>query len=129
VPPEVLEHLMQLPWRGNVRELENVLTRAVVLATGKVLLAEHLPALEVTQPPRQNAGPPSWAEAVQALPRAQFPTLDEAERQLIFRALALTQGHKGKACELLSISRPTLERKLQKYGGQQMEQNEPSSGN
>jgi two-component system response regulator AtoC len=109
VPPEVLEHLMQLPWRGNVRELENVLTRSVVLAPGNVLLAEHLPPLE------RDSGE---AEPT-TLSRDPFehgvPTLAEAERVLIARALKETQGHKGKACRLLGISRPTLERKLQKY--------------
>ncbi|HZA13244.1 MAG TPA: helix-turn-helix domain-containing protein, partial [Myxococcaceae bacterium] len=44
-----------------------------------------------------------------------IPTLDEAERILILRALAATSGHKGKTCQILGISRPTLERKLQKY--------------
>jgi two-component system response regulator AtoC len=42
--------------------------------------------------------------------------LEEAERQLIERALVLTRGHKGRACQMLGISRPTLERKLAKYG-------------
>jgi two-component system response regulator AtoC len=45
-----------------------------------------------------------------------LPTLEEAERQLIERALVLTRGHKGRACQMLGISRPTLERKLNKYG-------------
>jgi two-component system response regulator AtoC len=107
VPPEVMEALVRLPWRGNVRELENVLTRAVVLAPGEVLLADSLP-----RPERQpEDGPLPWLE-----PGAPLPTLAEAERQLIERALAQTQGHKGKACQLLGISRPTLERKIAKYG-------------
>jgi two-component system response regulator AtoC len=46
----------------------------------------------------------------------QLPTLEEAERQLIERALVLTRGHKGRTCQMLGISRPTLERKLAKYG-------------
>src|SRR5207253_5622547 len=50
VPSEVLAHLTRLPWRGNVRELENVLTRAVVLAPGEVLLGDDLPALEPGTP-------------------------------------------------------------------------------
>ncbi|MCU0244807.1 MAG: sigma-54 dependent transcriptional regulator, partial [Acidobacteria bacterium] len=43
VPPEVMQVLAALPWRGNVRELENALTRAVILAKGDVLLMENLP--------------------------------------------------------------------------------------
>ena len=107
VPPEVLEHLRALPWRGNVRELENVLTRAVVLAPGDVLLAEHLPPLESPQPRASDAA--GWPDT------GPLPTLAEAERQLIARTLTLTGGHKGKACQMLGISRPTLERKLTKY--------------
>jgi two-component system response regulator AtoC len=46
---------------------------------------------------------------------SQIPTLEEAERLLIQRAMAVTKGHKGKVCQILGISRPTLERKLQKF--------------
>ena len=109
VPSEVLEHLQALPWRGNVRELGNVLERAVVHATGDVLLVETLPPLGGrggTPPP-----PPAAPEDP-----AHFPTLDELERVHILKALELARGHKGRTCELLGISRPTLERKLQKYG-------------
>ena len=105
VPEEVIDHLTQLPWRGNVRELENVLTRAVVLSSGDVLLADNLPTLE--------HGSADEESAPQGGP---IPSLEEAERRLIFRALKATEGHKGKACEILGISRPTLERKLRKYG-------------
>ncbi|NPC86129.1 sigma-54-dependent Fis family transcriptional regulator, partial [Pyxidicoccus fallax] len=45
-----------------------------------------------------------------------IPTLEEAERMLIARAMTVTKGHKGRTCQILGISRPTLERKLQKYG-------------
>ncbi|HZJ55405.1 MAG TPA: sigma-54 dependent transcriptional regulator [Myxococcaceae bacterium] len=110
VPPEVMEALVRLPWRGNVRELENVLTRAVVLSPGEVLLAESLPRDEVA-PSGTELEPPSWLGAADA----PLPTLEEAERQLIERALVLTRGHKGRACQMLGISRPTLERKLAKY--------------
>jgi len=107
VLPEVMEALVRLPWRGNVRELENVLTRAVVLSPGEVLLAESLPRDE----PAAEQDAPGWFP-----PDAPLPTLEEAERQLIERALVLTRGHKGRACQMLGISRPTLERKLAKYG-------------
>ena len=43
VPPEVMKHFSGLPWKGNVRELENALTRAVILAKGDVILEENLP--------------------------------------------------------------------------------------
>jgi two-component system response regulator AtoC len=43
VPPDVMKILSEMPWRGNVRELENALTRAVILAKGDVVLKENLP--------------------------------------------------------------------------------------
>ncbi|MCY1080205.1 sigma-54-dependent transcriptional regulator [Archangium lansingense] len=133
VPPEVLAHLMRLPWRGNVRELENVLTRAVVLAPGEVLLSDNLPALEPTEP--EHGGHLINGHSVHAnghsLPNflvapiddpSRIPTLEEAERMLIELTMNVTKGHKGKTCQILGISRPTLERKLQKYGVRQDQQ-------
>ncbi len=105
VPTEVLHHLCSLSWPGNVRELENVLTRAVVLSPGTVLLREYLPSADgrlISEPAARPAD-------------KTLPTLEEAERVHILKALELTGGHKGKACQMLGISRPTLERKLRKY--------------
>src|SRR6516164_1092507 len=110
VPPEVLEHLVRLPWKGNVRELENVLTRAVVLAPGEVLLSEHLPSEAGSGAPDRPASLGYLGEDPE-----HVPTLAEAERILILRAMEVARGHKGKVCQMLGISRPTLERKLEKY--------------
>src|SRR5262249_24207661 len=109
VPPEVLEHLTRLPWKGNVRELENVLTRAVVLAPGEVLLSEHLPGEAGSGAPERPASLGYLGEDPE-----HVPTLAEAERILILRAMEIARGHKGKVCQMLGISRPTLDRKLGK---------------
>jgi two-component system, NtrC family, response regulator AtoC len=106
VPREVIEKLQKRPWPGNVRELENVLTRAAVLSQGDMLLQEHL----IDQVGMQRS---------ETLPRtvdSRVATLDEVERDHIVRVWALAKGHKGKTCQMLGISRPTLERKLKKYG-------------
>jgi two-component system response regulator AtoC len=108
VPREVIEKLQRRPWPGNVRELENVLTRAAVLSQGDMLLEEHL--VETRRPA---------SSPVRPLPPAtpeQMPTLDEVEREHVLRVWSLTKGHKGRTCQILGISRPTLERKLKKYG-------------
>src|SRR6266550_1476294 len=107
VPREVIEKLQKRPWPGNVRELENVLTRAAVLSQGDMLLEEHLVDPAITA--RQDG--PTLPHAV----NDRIPTLDEVEREHIVRVWALTKGHKGKTCQMLGISRPTLERKLKKY--------------
>ena len=119
VPPEIMDHLQRLPWRGNVRELGNVLERAVVHAPGDVLLADTLPPLE-PEPGEELAAP-------QADDAEHFPTLEEVEQVHILKALRLTKGHKGKTCQLLGISRPTLERKLQKYGASAAPEKEPGA--
>src|SRR5213082_3039363 len=107
VPRETLEKLMGREWPGNVRELENLLTRAAVLSQGDLLLEEHL--VEASRPEPRFAAPPPTVDG-------RMPTLDEVERAHIERVFALTKGHKGRTCQILGISRPTLERKLRKYG-------------
>src|SRR5437868_467475 len=107
VPREVIERLQRRPWPGNVRELENVLTRAAVLSQGDMLLEDHLVDPGVTVRPESAKPPPATNDRI--------ATLDEVERDHIVRVWALTKGHKGKTCQMLGISRPTLERKLKKY--------------
>jgi len=107
VPREVIEKLQKRSWPGNVRELENVLTRAAVLSQGDILLEEHL----VEQPVPGLDG-----VAAASAGNGRIATLDEVEREHIVRVWGLTRGHKGRTCQMLGISRPTLERKLKKYG-------------
>ena len=108
VPREVIEKLQRRPWPGNVRELENVLMRAAVLSQGDMLLQELLID--------QGTIPRSEPLAAPGATDGRIATLDEVEREHIARVWALARGHKGKTCQMLGISRPTLERKLKKYG-------------
>ena len=111
VPRETLEKLMARPWPGNVRELENVLTRAAVLSQGDMLLEEHL-----VEPAPATDARPAPTQPARSGGDGRIPTLDEIERAHIERVFAMTKGHKGRTCQILGISRPTLERKLRKYG-------------
>ncbi|MBS2024978.1 MAG: sigma-54-dependent Fis family transcriptional regulator [Deltaproteobacteria bacterium] len=108
-PRELVEELSHRAWPGNVRELENALTRAAVLSQGDVLQPEHLAETNgdarTPQPPLSSDTPPGGV-----------PTLEEVERAHVLRVYELAHRHKGKTCELLGISRPTLERKLKRYG-------------
>jgi len=97
--PETTEVLMSHDWPGNVRELENSLTRAAVLATGDVIRPEHIEVGAVTE-----AG----------LPR--LISLDEMEREHVARVLEATGGHKSRTAEILGISRPRLDRMIERYG-------------
>jgi DNA-binding NtrC family response regulator len=96
---EAMDALTRHRWPGNVRELENCLTRAVVLATGDVIRPEHLAIAPLP------AGSP-----------AHLATLEELEREHIARVLAATGGHKARAAETLGVSRPRLNRLIEKYG-------------
>jgi len=92
--------LMGYDFPGNIRELENIVERAVVLATGETIEPEHLPELGVqTFRSPQNA----------------MPSLEDQERAYIEWVLAQTDGNKTKAAEILGIDRVSLWRKLKKY--------------
>lgn len=101
--PEALQRLANHPWPGNVRQLENVLTRALVRARGARVTAD---VLELPAP--EAAGGPSPAEP-------DLRTLEEVEGAHIQDVLRHTGGHKGRTCEILGISRPALDRKIEKY--------------
>ncbi len=95
--------------------------RAVVMAPGDVLLPEllHFSPPEPTParvPDVSSHALASTFGAPAAGDIADIVTLDELERAHIVRVVAATQGHRGRTCELLGITRPTLDRKLKKYG-------------
>lgn len=94
------ELLVQHSWPGNLRELNNVVKRAVLLARGRQITAAELQ--QAMGPVRQNV----------------VPTLhDEAdERQRIEEALRQTGGNKAKAARLLGIDRKTIYNKMEKWG-------------
>jgi transcriptional regulator with PAS, ATPase and Fis domain len=115
VTPAALARLQTYAWPGNVRELENTLTRAVVLAKGDVL-DETLLAL--------GTGPHGETIAsAEADATGSLPTLREIERLHIIRVLAHTEWNKRRACAILDISRPTLDRKIEEYS---LHKGEPS---
>jgi DNA-binding NtrC family response regulator len=102
VPEEAMRELESYEWRGNVRELENFLTRAVILSKGKVL---ELPSRELRE------GPSESLRAGSAL-----RSLEEVEAEHIGRVLGAVNWHQGRACEVLGVSRPTLRKKIRLYG-------------
>ena len=105
VPPEVMDFLVNQPWKGNVRELENALIRAVILAKGDIVLKEYLP-LETT--------PPASPEGQTLLSKELVP-LWEIEKRYIQYVLEATKGSKSRASQILDISRPTLDKKIKDY--------------
>ncbi len=104
---EALEAFHSYPWPGNVRELENTLLKAVALSSGNTLSLDQLPrTLRAGSAGAEGGGPPASA----------LPTLAELERNQVRKTLEAVGWHKGKACEVLGVSRPRLRRMLRDYG-------------
>ena len=99
VPPEVMKLLKKLPWKGNVRELENALTRAVILAKGDVIHVENLPIDTGEKKIFNN----------------ELVPLRKVEKKYIQHVLNATKGNKSKASQILHITRPTLDKKIKEY--------------
>lgn len=114
VSDDVMEIFMQYDWPGNVRELENLLVRACVVAKGQVLGVNDFPELGK----EDAAGPAGDCDAglFQPSEPGKLLTLDEVEERYIRKVVQETDKNKGEICEILGVSRPTLERKLEKYG-------------
>ena len=109
--PEALELLLHHAWPGNVREVDNVVQHAVLMADGpKVMLRDLPPTLE--GPPRLPGPSPRAGEAALVLEAPGFLTLDEVERRHIMDTLQRCLGNQSLAARRLGISRSTLWRKM-----------------
>jgi transcriptional regulator with GAF, ATPase, and Fis domain len=99
VSPHAMKVLVSHAWPGNIRELEHVIERALVIAEADELTKEDLP-LEIM--PAHNDAGKDW-------------TLERMEREHILKVLDLAGGSKKKASALLGLDTTTLWRKLKKY--------------
>lgn len=108
IAAEAFEMLLNYPWPGNIRELQNAIEFSVILAERDVITEKQLPK-EIQLPPvLQNI-----AAKVNGL--SATLNLDEQEKETILKALAQAHGNKKKAAEILGIHRPTLYSKLKRY--------------
>ncbi len=103
VSDEAMQALINYDWRGNVRELQNAIERAVTLSDERIELG-HLPQ-KIRETPT----------AIRDL-SGQTMTLDELERRYIFETMDRVADDKARTAELLGIDLSTLYRKLKRYG-------------
>jgi len=99
IAPGVLAALQAYPWKGNVRELENVMERAVILSRGETIQLFHLPEeFQVLMAPANGA-----------------MSLEDIEQQHIIKVLRIAKDF-DEAASILGIDPATLWRKRKKYG-------------
>ncbi|MBN2178928.1 MAG: sigma-54-dependent Fis family transcriptional regulator [Deltaproteobacteria bacterium] len=113
VSDEMMDIFRQYSWPGNIRELENLLVRAAVVAKGQILAKEDFPVLfESVDYKKMETEREEETKSI----AGEFLTLDEIEERHIRKVIRDTDKNKGEICDILGISRPTFERKLEKYG-------------
>lgn len=108
ISPEAMDLLMSYNWRGNVRELENAIERAMVLADGDTILPEHLPlppGMGISQVDLQS----------RTMTGSLTEQMDAFERRLVLEALKRAKWVRSKAATALGIPRPTLNYKMTKH--------------
>lgn len=99
ISKEALQALQQYNWPGNLRELQNYIKRATLLATDETITIVDLPE-EITSATTHSI---------------DLGLRDEAEKKAILDALAMTNGNKSRAAEILGISRKTMYNKITQY--------------
>lgn len=113
ISPEALRLLLQYDYPGNVRELQNIIERAVTLETSQELTAKNLASYFEEQFPHKRK--PLDLE----IPNEGIDlekVVEEVERTLLMKALDRTKGMKKKAAELLHINFRSMRYRLEKYG-------------
>jgi Nif-specific regulatory protein len=107
--PEALDALRSYHWPGNIRELRNVVERAVVLSTDEMIDADELALSQLSSP-----GETGRRTGERTSPFVPL-TLDEMEQRHVQATLAAVGGNKTKAATMLGIERSTLDRKLARW--------------
>ncbi|RDH90894.1 MAG: hypothetical protein DIZ77_12200 [endosymbiont of Seepiophila jonesi] len=108
VTKDVLQCLESYQWPGNVRELENLLMKCVALSPGDNITRDLLPdnirccSTEATARDSKEKPMDEWS-------------LEEMEMAHVARVLNATHWHKGRACEILGVSRPRLRRMINQF--------------
>ncbi|MBE9526992.1 MAG: sigma-54-dependent Fis family transcriptional regulator, partial [Proteobacteria bacterium] len=115
VSVDVMQALHDYDWPGNVRELENVLVKSVAMSPRDIITADLLPekiSHQIVAPCDSDNNIEQTHESTTDLDTL---SIQDVEKIHIQRILNSTKGHKGKACDILGISRPKLRRLIKQY--------------
>lgn len=112
--PAAVELMHAYDWPGNVRQLENTIERAVVLASGPAILPEHVQVhMEESS---QTIESPSEKQGIRYDDRPMKDIIQEVEKEAITRALHREKGNRLRTAKRLGISRSALLYKMEMYG-------------
>ncbi|HEX7153065.1 MAG TPA: sigma-54 dependent transcriptional regulator [Thermoanaerobaculia bacterium] len=107
ITPRAMEWLRAQPWPGNIRQLRQIIERAVLIRGGDALDVDDFFAVRDLEARDSNRGG--------ELPEVGAMTLDEIERGMILKALKHHEGNLSRVAEALGLSRAALYRRLEKY--------------
>lgn len=125
IEPDAMEILTNASWPGNIRQLRNVLERAVVLRHGMTITRQDFPAPLVHGLPEYNVAQPAHADTVDNAPASQsaghahqplIQSRELFEKERIIAVLKENRNNRSAAARNLGISRVTLYKKIEKYG-------------
>ena len=112
ISPPALERLILAEWKGNVRELENVIERAVALETSDRVEADRLPHFAASSAPPPGTMPTEITDSGFDLE----PYLEDVEKRIILMALQKADGVQVEAARLLGITYRSFRHRVQKLG-------------
>jgi transcriptional regulator with GAF, ATPase, and Fis domain len=120
IDDDAMMRLKSYSWPGNIRQLENVIERAVVISEGPIVLLDDLPdeLLDVTAeketPIAESDG--AWSSGMSSIVQSARTERERREREQLVRALAAADGNKAVAARALGVARSTLVSRLKRLG-------------
>jgi DNA-binding NtrC family response regulator len=137
ITPDTMTFLQQQPWSGNVRELENIVCKALLLAQSQPITTDIIRS-SLSKPPSQSIPVPDQtitqyvADLLQRAVRDELQNVESALSwdvgyELYKQAIQLAAGNQVKAAKWLGVSRPTMREKLRMYG--LLSRREPTDSN
>lgn len=115
LPPDAINRLLAYDWPGNIRELENVIQRSLILARGNILTAQDL---VFSPPPPSPYGALSNSEelAAELLNKPLKTSIAELEKKIIAAALKKTEGKVQEAASMVGLGKTVFYDRMKRYG-------------
>ena len=113
ISPGVIHEMMNYDWKGNVRELENLMKRAIIKTEGSTIIEMDIPNRSGVQPSAELQEPP----ATTPIPYKKYldEILRDAEQKFLLRALKESKGNLNQAARMMEVDRKTIYRKIEEY--------------